>query len=70
MLRCMRAMTEISWRSLSQSATVGREEGGGGGRTQSGVPMADVKPARGRRRRACRRIAEEMMDRGKVCTTT
>lgn len=42
---------------------VGRELGGGAGRTQSGVPMADVKGARSRRRKACERIADGVMDR-------
>lgn len=42
---------------------VGRELGGGAGRTQSGVPMADVKGARSRRWKACERIADGVMDR-------
>lgn len=53
----------MSWRSLSQSAMVGREVGGGAGRTQSGTPIADVKVARSSRWRACRRMAHEVMDR-------
>lgn len=51
----------MSWRSLSHSATVGREVGGGAGRTQSGMPISNVKGARSRRWRVRRRIAHEVM---------
>lgn len=59
MLRCKRAVFAISERTLSQSAIVGREARGGAGRTQSGVPMADVKGTKSMRWRVRRRIAHE-----------
>lgn len=62
MLRCKRATVSMSWRSLSQSAMVGREVGGGEGRTQSGVRMVEAKGARSRMWRACGRIAGELRD--------